>query len=103
MTFNGHKEAVAIGHNVALAVAIRRFRDEYRWSEDSVRSIGHELIDEIQRRIDRQVDSICEDLVRIESLGRPDEHVRDCIIAAFALVGAQVCESFEMSRRAGRN
>jgi hypothetical protein len=103
MSFKNHKEAVARGHSVALAVAIRRFRDEYKWNEESVRAIGWRLVGAIRDRIDREVESLSRDIVRMDELGRSEDDMADCVIATFALVGAQVSESFEMSRRAERN
>lgn len=98
-----YEDAVTVGQSVALAVAVKRFRDEYKWAVDDVQRVGMQLVKKIQERLERETDTIAGDLTRMEAMGRPVEHLRESIIAAFALIGAQVCESFEMARRAERN
>jgi hypothetical protein len=95
--------AVTQGRNIALAVAIRRFRDEYKWPECEVRRIGRELVERLASRMNKEVDAIIEDIRRMVSLERNDESIRDMIVSAFALAGAQESERFEICRRVERN
>lgn len=103
LTTEDYKLAIRQGHEVALALAIKRFRDEYRWTEQQVRSIGQALIDRIDARVQEEIDRIADDITRMEDHGRPKSSLKCTIIASMALIGAQVCESFELSQRAGRN
>jgi hypothetical protein len=96
-------DAIESGKSIALAVAIRRLRDEYKWPECEVRTIGRELIDRLVSRMEGQVDTIIDDLHRLVNLNRNKEMMREMIVAAFALAGAQESEGFETRRRAQRN
>lgn len=105
MTLTDDDYAVAVrrGHEVAVAVAIKRFRDEYGWTAEQVKEVCHQLLDKIDDNVRKGIDCIASDITRMEDSGRPKESMQCAIIASMALIGAQVCEGLEMARRAGRN
>jgi hypothetical protein len=103
MTGDEYTAAIKQGHEVALAVAVKRFRDEYKWEQQQVSAVGRELIEKIDDRMSSEIDRIAEDLARLDGLGRPQSAMHCMIVASMALIGAQVCEGFEMARRAERN
>jgi hypothetical protein len=103
MTELDYATAVNQGNNVALALAVKRFRDEYGWTEEQVKSVSSELLKKMQKRLSGEIETISKDLSRMEGLGQPREQMHCLIVASMALIGAQVCESFEMSRRAEAN
>jgi len=103
MNEHEYKIAVRQGHEVALAVAIKRFRDEYGWTAEQVKAICSELLAKLDSRMAREIATIADDLTRMEGMARPKESMHCTIVASMALIGAQICEGFELSRRAGRN
>ena len=103
MTDDEYRAAVKQGHEVALALAVKRFRDEYRWTLDMVKGVGHELMQKIDDGVTGELDRMAADLTRIEMLGGGSMKLHCSIIAAMALVGAQVSEGLELSRRSARN
>ena len=103
MTDDDYGVAVKQGHEVALALAIKRFRDEYCWTADMVRAVGHELLTKLDEGVRSELNRTAADLTRIETAGGSTTSMQCAIIAAMALVAAQVSEGMEMSRRARRN
>lgn len=96
-------DAIDTGRSIYIAVAIKRLRDEYKWSRAEVMHVSQELLDRLVNRMNSEVNTIHDDLCRMSALGRSDESVREMVISAFALAGAQESQSLEMKRRAKRN